>query len=428
MATLAFIQTDIFGIIILLYFWLNQRRTGSLSVDDRVFNDILITVIVIQLADMGQWGLEGVIFPGSYVLQTICYTIGFSLAPLVPCLWAIYCDLRTHLDERGLRRRLPLYLLPIVLHALLMIANLFTPLVYWIDENHIYHRDLFFVVYMILIYVYSAVAVWFVFQKTRESISALERTELHYMALFIVPPLIGGLLQGIFFGISVVWLCVVLSLIMVYTNVLSRQISTDPLTGLNNYRKLKRYLDLKISAAETENRMFLMMLDADRFKMINDTYGHSAGDRALVSISEILKKVCQNRCYILARIGGDEFVICGYDQEGYGPQQIASQLEKAMGEYNATTREAYRLSLSFGWAYLNVQTMKTADALMNAADQAMYRAKAQKKSSFASKGGGQETNIIGNTKTSLHSKATGKVRPVGFTKKLSKAFLPMTRK
>ncbi|HNW85858.1 MAG TPA: GGDEF domain-containing protein [Candidatus Limiplasma sp.] len=378
MSLLAYVEMDIFGVLILLFFWHNQRRFGSLSTDDRLFNGILLIAILEQLMDAGQWMLEGAFFFGSYALQVFCYTVGHAIAPMITCLWAMYCDLRTNMDERGLKRRLPLYLFPMGLHVLLLIANLFTPLVFRIDAEHTYHRDHFFLAYMVLMYLYGMVSMLWVARKALSPSISLDRTEYRYMALFIIPPFLGGALQWMFYGLSLIWICMVLSIVMVYTNVLSRQISTDPLTGLNNRRKLNRYIDMRINSSEADRSLFLMMLDADGFKGINDTLGHAAGDRALMAIAEILKNLCQCRDCFLSRLGGDEFVILGQDHTGNDPETLAQQIYAKVDQFNEQTREPFHLSLSIGWSYFDPQQVNSADALLNTADQRMYLVKTAK--------------------------------------------------
>ncbi|MCE5342443.1 MAG: GGDEF domain-containing protein [Eubacteriales bacterium] len=369
---------NFFGILVLFFFWQNQRKSGSLSLDDHLFNGILIVTMVEQLMDAGQWALDGASFSGVYALQMLCYSLGYAIAPVITCLWVMYCDLRVNMDERGLKRRTPLYLVPIILNTLLLVANLFTPLVFRIDAAHIYHRDHFFMVYMVLMYVYGFISLLLVLRKASQRNASMERTEFRYMALFIIPPLIAGVLQWIYYGISLIWLSMVLSIILVYVNVLSRQILTDPLTGLNNRRKLDRYLGMQINSTENNQTLFLMILDADGIKKINHNLGHAAGDRALVAIANILKKLRMSRDCFLARLGGDEFLILGHDQNETNPEIITKRIEKQISEFNATTTEPFQLSLSIGWAYFHPQNRNTVDALLNAADQSMYQAKRAK--------------------------------------------------
>jgi diguanylate cyclase (GGDEF)-like protein len=375
LSIISYIEMNIFCIIVLFFFLKNQQRFCSLALDDQLFSGIMIATIIELLMDTGQWVLDGAGFSGVYQLQMLCYSLGYAIAPVITCLWVMYCDVRVNMDEHGLKRRTPLYLLPILLNTLLLAANLFTPLVFKIDSAHIYHRERLFIVYMVMMYLYGLFSLLLVIRKVFQPIPSTERTEYRYMALFMIFPFIGGALQWMFYGLSLIWISMVLSIIMVYIKVLSRQVLADPLTGLNNRRKLNQYLGMKINSTETNQSLFLMIMDADDFKKINDRYGHTTGDRALVAIADVLKKVCMNRNCFLARLGGDEFLIVGHIQDGLDPETLAKQIEQQLNERNAATAEPFQIFLSIGWAHFLPQEMKTIDALLNAADQSMYRAK-----------------------------------------------------
>ena len=86
-------------------------------------------------------------------------------------------------------------------------------------------------------------------------------------------------------------------------------ISVDDLTHLNNRGQINRYLE-QLRYSE-DSKVYIMMLDINRFKGINDTYGHAEGDRALIIASEVLRRTCEQikSQVFLGRYGGDEFTI-----------------------------------------------------------------------------------------------------------------------
>ena len=90
---------------------------------------------------------------------------------------------------------------------------------------------------------------------------------------------------------------------------------------------------------------------------------------------EILKKICMGRDCFLARLGGDEFVILGHDQSETYPETFATLIEEQIAKFNASAKEPYQLSLSIGWAIAPSRQSITVDALLNAADQKMYKKK-----------------------------------------------------
>ncbi len=118
----------------------------------------------------------------------------------------------------------------------------------------------------------------------------------------------GGTFQVLF---SVPGLCVgiTLSIQLLYIICQEQLISTDPLTGLNNRNRFETYMLSLFSGTDQVNGVYLLMMDADGFKQINDRYGHVEGDHALQVVSATLKEVCLASGGFIARYGGDEFVV-----------------------------------------------------------------------------------------------------------------------
>jgi diguanylate cyclase (GGDEF)-like protein len=267
----------------------------------------------------------------------------------------------------------------LLVNIVITILNLFTPLVFHIDDANAYHRGPFFGVYLAVFYIYLLWAVVIVVAKLRRSRFPAERRDLWILVLFSVPPILGSIVQSIFYGTSFTWPSTVISFVIVYIYVLNRQISTDALTGLNNRRLLRRFLDLKTTSADLEPSLFLIMLDADDFKFINDTYGHAVGDRALTQIARILKDMCNHRDCFLARLGGDEFVIAGHDGENSMLEYLLAEIDARIAAFNASGAEPYQLALSVGTARFVPGSVDTTDALLVSADRSMYLAKANRK-------------------------------------------------
>ncbi|HEY6230007.1 MAG TPA: diguanylate cyclase [Pyrinomonadaceae bacterium] len=151
---------------------------------------------------------------------------------------------------------------------------------------------------------------------------------------------------------------------------------TDPLTGLPNARYLALRFDEEASRARRNQRPFqVVMLDLDDFKLVNDTFGHKAGDKMLREMGRIIQ--AQLREYdFLARYAGDEFVAIVQELVGTQVEELRNRIEAAVAEFSLKIRgggEA-RVGISIGTATFGVEG-ETLDQLLVAADQAMYRAK-----------------------------------------------------
>jgi diguanylate cyclase (GGDEF)-like protein len=149
------------------------------------------------------------------------------------------------------------------------------------------------------------------------------------------------------------------------------QATTDPLTGLYNRLKFDEALASELSRAKRYGTpLTLILYDVDHFKRINDTYGHQVGDNTLVQLSQIVSKQVRNTD-LLARWGGEEFVILAPGSDGEMARQAANKLAAAI----ACTMfdEVGTITCSFG--ITEHAHGDSADTLIARADLALYRAK-----------------------------------------------------
>ena len=122
-----------------------------------------------------------------------------------------------------------------------------------------------------------------------------------------------------------------------------------------------------------------MFLDLDGFKAINDTYGHLAGSKALVEVGAVLRE-CARETDVVARFGGDEFVLVLPETPLDGAMAVAARVRESLvnGRFLITEGAFVRLTASIGVATLP-DMARTAEELLRAADTAMYRVKASGK-------------------------------------------------
>ncbi|AEB12537.1 diguanylate cyclase/phosphodiesterase with GAF sensor [Marinithermus hydrothermalis DSM 14884] len=155
---------------------------------------------------------------------------------------------------------------------------------------------------------------------------------------------------------------------------LARHAVTDPLTGLLNRRGLEEKGRALLAALQTRNEpAALIFLDLDRFKEVNDTLGHTAGDQALIEVAHRLKATAR-RTDLTARVGGDEFALLLPGADATTAQQVARRLQKALEAPVELEGRAFILGASLGVARFP-EDAQDLDGLIRAADVAMYAAK-----------------------------------------------------
>jgi diguanylate cyclase (GGDEF)-like protein len=155
---------------------------------------------------------------------------------------------------------------------------------------------------------------------------------------------------------------------------LESQAHTDPLTGLGNLRELQRQIAHLLDMQKRYGHPFgVLLMDIDGLKRINDSHGHQAGDRVLMQVAMSLQRSVRS-VDVAARLGGDEFCVLAPEQEAAAALLLAERLASAVeGEVGSPGEPP--VSISIGVVACPSHGNE-AEALIDAADRAMYRAKA----------------------------------------------------
>jgi len=155
---------------------------------------------------------------------------------------------------------------------------------------------------------------------------------------------------------------------------LAKAAMSDPLTELLNRRAMNLHLTHELERFKRNQSPFSVLLcDIDHFKPVNDKYGHAAGDQVLISVAKILKDGTRGQD-LVARWGGEEFLLLLPDTHLKGATELAGKLRRNIeGNFFVVEDKEFNLTISIGvCAYRQGQTL---DDCINAADEALYRAK-----------------------------------------------------
>jgi diguanylate cyclase (GGDEF)-like protein/PAS domain S-box-containing protein len=176
---------------------------------------------------------------------------------------------------------------------------------------------------------------------------------------------------------------------------LSRAATTDPLTGLANYRAFHEQLGTEVERASRHGRLLsVAVLDIDHFKLINDTHGHQTGDRVLSEVAARLANAVRSG-ELVARIGGEEFAWLMPEAAHADAQAAAERVRKVI--QNTPFDTAGTLTMSIG--VCSNERAHTTEELVGFADQALYRAKRSGRNTtfvYGADGASAAAVIIGN--------------------------------
>jgi diguanylate cyclase len=159
--------------------------------------------------------------------------------------------------------------------------------------------------------------------------------------------------------------------------VLRRQATHDGLTQLMNYQFFYETLGREIARSQrSQTPLTVIMSDIDRFKAVNDTYGHLAGDRALQLVAEHLKTSLRETDFI-ARYGGEEFAMVLYNILPEDAIAVTDRVRQTLSELPVQfDGQTFRITMSFGIATMYPDDVIDREGLLDRADKALYRAKA----------------------------------------------------
>lgn len=374
MTTALVIDLNIFSTLLLamLLFIMVPRRDQS-HLPGKVFILLVVVTMALLVLEALSWMVNGK--EGWYYTQ-LNYIINFIfllINPLPSILWINYLDLRINNSMERLKKR-GFYLLPLALNLVQMLYSLKSGFVFSIQPGNLYARGPGIYVVMALIFVTLSVG----FLLVRESREAVERNLLISLFSFSVLPVVGSIIQVMFYGTVVVWNATALGLVIVFFYLEVQHLNNDYLTGLLNRRQIDSCIQKVIRRKNSDDAFSLVMIDMDDFKAINDTWGHDEGDNALVIFSSILNSVVKARDRV-GRFAGDEFlVILDVDDPVY-IESIIQRIENAVSEFNARDVKPYRLAFSSGYMVYDQERHSSYRELLRDVDEKMYQEKRRKK-------------------------------------------------
>lgn len=158
---------------------------------------------------------------------------------------------------------------------------------------------------------------------------------------------------------------------------LAKLASLDPLTEVHNRRHFFERAEIEFNQARRHKRpLAMMMLDVDEFKAVNDRYGHSMGDSALIELTMI----CSNNIRLadfIGRLGGEEFAICCPDTDLAGAQRMAERIREAIDQHSVYHHDdVCSMSVSLGVTALS-EADQDLHKFIDRADRLLYQAKEQ---------------------------------------------------
>ena len=349
-------------IIVKLHMW-DQYKAGRL-LDIKLLSAMMHLTILECIFDTLVFWVDGKNFLGAREINYAGNIIYYILKVAIVYFWPLFIEYKINSSYKKVKKLATIFAIPLLACSLLVLTTPFSGIIFTINEDNIYTRtENYFIIpnLMIILYVvFGAVKVYL--NRKKE-----EKYLLIPAIFFIVPVLLGIVVQVFSYGISLTFIGIAIGLTGVYLSTQNESAYKDPLCGVYNRRYYIDYVRSFCNSRKKDDFLVGILIDMDNFKQINDKYGHCAGDKALQLFGSVLREQIDDIGFAV-RYGGDEFILISKQSEA-AVDAVIADIVKEIDEINATGKNEFQLSFSYGMAKLNLDSnmnefLRTMDARM----------------------------------------------------------------
>lgn len=354
---------------------LNTERTLSYTWRNRALRFIMLLISVLLGASSAVCIVQGKQVFGMRSLLWVCGLVIFFIMGFAAFLWFLYVYDVVMNGDGQYGKRVIVPSLPVLGMLVLLLLNPFLHEIFYVDaQNHI-RKGYLFGLYAAVAAGYLIAASGLAFARCFKETVQEKKRECGCLAAAIVFPAGALILYYFCPGVDVFWGFVVIGLLMVYLNIQKDQVTQDALTGLNNRRRLDQYLQtLQERGMDGESCHFILM-DVDKFKRVNDTYGHVVGDMVLKLVADQLKKTFGGLSVFLARYGGDEFVVIIKGKKNDEVEAKILEFKEGVAGLDWHEERPWKLAVSVGCVQYGENGICEVEELLKIADKRMYEQK-----------------------------------------------------
>ncbi|MBO5567013.1 MAG: GGDEF domain-containing protein [Succinivibrio sp.] len=332
-------------------------------------------------------------FPTDLSFNLLQLSLALTYFFLIYIPYAVYTDwLKLYFPEQLRQKKKQIVLaLPLAVLIVLLLVNQYTHVIFYYDpyKSHLTIGTLFLILPLCFL-IYG-------FLTIRGPLKWLFSSGLFSKGMFydlttrrIINSLVTiiAIVDILYYELTLFFPIIAVIMFAIMIQFQKRRISRDPLTGINNRNELESYVRHLFKHDIEKEHLFVLFMDVDSFKEINDRYGHSIGDQVLILIARELSKIAatENGCF-LARYGGDEFIMFCNNTTDFSMRMLSIHISETLSNIVIPTDNGNaQISVSVGvnpWQ----KSFKKASDFIESADTYMYEQKrARKKENLHKKG------------------------------------------
>ena len=312
-----------------------------------IFSNVLVSNIVYYISDIF-WImiLKDVILKNRFSVSLVNF-INAIMLMLIAYNWFLYVEVSQNNKKYDSDKTRLLSGIPVLINTAVLIIGFISPLM--LDEHHNL-TTFYYLSFLIVPISYVLVATYNSLRRSFKKENYANKSHYILCALYPMMIVVFGLIQTLSIELPLFCFGTTITMVYVYITSLDSLVSLDPLTGLNNRNQLRKFVQINSLRKNIEH--YILMIDLNKFKSINDTYGHIEGDKAIVNSANIIRNSCiddSNRPFI-SRYGGDEFVIIVNTNSEQEVIRLIDKIKTNFNKYNNESNLPYQINADIGYS------------------------------------------------------------------------------
>lgn len=367
------IEINAFCILLFGIIFFDSKRK-EVTKDQKLFYFFILDAFVFCVADLFAYILNG--RGGAFTWFTLYFVnfLYFSTSAIASYIWYLFVLERIGIHKGKKQFIRHILILPLFLFMVVTALSPVLKFVFYLKDtdglySYVRGNGLclhWLVAWGYLVGAFILALVYLVKEKDKNV-----QKEILPLFLFPVFPFLGSVLQ-IFWGYSLIQIGMALSAVFVHIKLQDSHVWTDTLTTLPNRSYFDRYLSEKMKNLAPTDSLFLIIVDIDNLKSINDLLGHKDGDGIIKQLGYIMKKISNEyvRTFV-SRYDGDEFAFFGYNHDIVKFQEIIDLIHKRVEEWNRIN--SYSIDISVGYVKGTKTSFMNSDQLIDLAEMEMRK-------------------------------------------------------
>ena len=362
-----------FVILLINEIWRTHRDDRQIK-----FDNVLMAHILYFFSDIFWAGVLAGVIPRTLFTVLFFNLTNYIFMAAIGYTWFFYAALMEKIPIINTRRGRNIVRLPIIIMTLVMVVvYLISP--HSLIDEHYNLQMLYYPLMLAAPICYVVVSCVCSIVKARRESDPIERRTYLFLGIYPLIVVAVGIAQVVVINAPLLCFACTLMMLFFYIRSMNNLISLDPLTQLNNRGQLQRYINEEENMQREGLTTFVIMIDVNDFKNINDTYGHAEGDRALILISDALREAVgeAHMPAFLGRYGGDEFILIVYARDEGDVIRCVDIIRRDAENACRQQKTPYLIGLGIGWE--EMQEGEDFQNCMERADRKLYIDKRQRK-------------------------------------------------